>query len=349
MEANPSYELKDIRCFVQIARAGSISRAADTYSVPKSTLSHYSQTLEDALQVELFVRRRRGLELTDAGREYLDNCTAIFDSCDNAASAAQRAHSSISGSVRVIASSEFGTAIIGAAAHFLLRDNPNIDVDVKIIPNDKLIVGDFDFDCMIYVGEPPNSALMRRTLGAISYALYASPDFLARHGTPETIADIERLNGVVYMRNSVVERSRLRKDKAIAEAKPIGKFKVNDYWMTKYFTAIGSAISYLPDFFVEYEVAAGALVPVLPDWRSEKRSIYALYPAQRHRSPRVMKFVETVSREFDRIIRYPGYLLVKLQESSNDETHRGAPPPTDGNDIARLHTAPDPFPTGHGK
>ncbi|MBZ9734335.1 hypothetical protein LB534_04895 [Mesorhizobium sp. CA18] len=47
--------------------------------------------------------------------------------------------------------------------------------------------------------------------------------------------------------------------------------------MTKYFTAIGSAISYLPDFFVEYEVAAGALVPVLPDWRSEKRSIYALY------------------------------------------------------------------------
>ncbi|MBZ9900788.1 MULTISPECIES: hypothetical protein [unclassified Mesorhizobium] len=63
----------------------------------------------------------------------------------------------------------------------------------------------------------------------------------------------------------------------------------------------------------------------------------------------MMKFVETVSREFDRIIRYPGYLLVKLQESSNDETHRGAPPPTDGNDIARLHTAPDPFPTGHGK
>ncbi|WP_246674620.1 LysR family transcriptional regulator [Mesorhizobium sp. B4-1-3] len=101
-----------------------MSRAAHTYNVPKSTLSHHLQRLEDALQVQLFVRKSRGLELTDAGREYLDNCTAIFDSCENAASAAQRAHSSISGSVGVIASSEFGTAIIGAAAHFLLRDNP---------------------------------------------------------------------------------------------------------------------------------------------------------------------------------------------------------------------------------
>lgn len=127
--------------------------------------------------MELFVRKHRGLELTDAGREYLDNCVAIFDSCENAASAAQRAHSSISGSVRVLASSEFGTAIIGAATHFLLRDNPDNDIDVKIIPNDKLIVGDFDFDCMIYVGESPNSALMRRTLGAISYDFMPAPTF----------------------------------------------------------------------------------------------------------------------------------------------------------------------------
>ncbi|MBZ9991675.1 hypothetical protein LB572_31750 [Mesorhizobium sp. BH1-1-5] len=78
------------------------------------------------------------------------------------------------------------------------------------------------------------------------------------------------------MRNSVGRTLATPRGQDLAEARHIGKFKVNDYWMTKYFTAIGSAISYLPDFFIEYEVAAGALVPVPPERHWEKRSIYAL-------------------------------------------------------------------------
>ena len=54
------YELKDIRCFLSIARAGSISRAAATYNIPKATLSHHLRRLEDALHVELFVRKAKG-------------------------------------------------------------------------------------------------------------------------------------------------------------------------------------------------------------------------------------------------------------------------------------------------
>ena len=79
------YELKDISCFLWIARTGSISRAATTHNIPKATLSHHLRRLEDALQVELFVRKAKGLELTDAGKEFLDHSAAIFESCENAA------------------------------------------------------------------------------------------------------------------------------------------------------------------------------------------------------------------------------------------------------------------------
>ena len=109
------YELKDISCFLWIARTGSISRAATTYNVPKATLSHHLRRLEDALQVELFVRKAKGLELTDAGKEFLDHSAAIFDSCENAASAAQRAHSTLSGRIRIVSSSAFGTSAKAAA------------------------------------------------------------------------------------------------------------------------------------------------------------------------------------------------------------------------------------------
>src|SRR5690606_4918250 len=98
------YELRDIKSFMGIARAGSISRASLMYNIPKATLSHHLRRLEDSLQVELFVRKAKGLELTDAGKEFLDHSAIIFDSCENATNAAQRAHSEISGRIRIVAS-----------------------------------------------------------------------------------------------------------------------------------------------------------------------------------------------------------------------------------------------------
>ena len=305
------YELKDIGCFLQIARAGSMSRAAAINNVPKATLSHHLRRLEDALKVELFVRKAKGLELTDAGKEFLHHCSAIFDSCENAASAAQRAHSTIGGRIRVVGSTDFGTSIVGAAAHFFARSNPNIDFDLQMYPIDKIITGQFDFDCMIFVGEPPDSSLLRRKLGEVSYGLYASPEFIRSHKNLNSIEEISGLNGVVYLRNGIPEGWTLRNGKRTVHLEPYAKFNVNEYWMAKYFTVQGSAIGYLPNFFVKYEVAMGALVPILPEWRSDATTAYVIYPAQRHRNPRIMKLVDALCGHFEEFISQPGYSLVR--------------------------------------
>lgn len=312
------YELKDINCFVQLARAGSLARASTTYNVPKATLSYQLRRLEDALQVELFTRKANGLELTDAGKEYLTHCSRIFDLCEEAASAAQRAHSTISGKVKIASSSEFGTSIIGAAAFFVATAHPQLDFDLQMYPNDKLIAGQIDFDCMIYVGEPPDSSMMRRKMGEVSSGLYASPSFLKRFGDPKSADDIRELDGVRYMRNGIPESWQLSKGSESVTVESYPRFSVNEYWMAKYFTVEGSAIGYLPNFFVHYEVEQGALVPVLSDWRSNKSSIYIIYPAHRHRNPRVMNLVEAMCRRFDDFIRYPGYALIKRDYAGDD-------------------------------
>jgi len=283
------YELKDISCFLWIARTGSISRAATTYNVPKATLSHHLRRLEDALQVELFVRKAKGLELTDAGKEFLDHSAAIFDSCENAASAAQRAHSTLSGRIRIVSSSAFGTSLIGAAANYFAVHNPQIDFDLQMYPNDKIIAGQFDFDCMIFVGDPPSSSLMRRKMGDVSFGLYASPHFIKANGRPTAYQQINDAKGVVYMRNGLPEQWVLRNKRTVVQVTPHAKFNVNEYWMAKYFAVEGLVMGYLPDFFVRYEVEQGALQPVLPEWRSDATPVYAVYPAHRHRNPRIMK------------------------------------------------------------
>lgn len=312
------YELKDISCFLSIARAGSISRASMMYNIPKATLSHHLRRLEDALRVELFVRKAKGLELTDAGKEFLDHSALIFDSCENAVSAAQRAHSTISGRIRIVASSAFGTSLIGAAANYFAVHNPHIDFDLQLYPNDKIIAGQFDFDCMIFVGDPPSSSLLHRKMGDVSFGLYASPHFIAANGMPASCDDVNRLHGVVYIRNGLPEQWTLRNGKKVVHLKPHARFNVNEYWMAKYFAVEGLVIGYLPDFFVRYEVEQNGLVPVLPEWRSEDTPVYAIYPAHRHRNPRIMKLIDSMCAQFGDFVRQPGYRSVRIDYGQGD-------------------------------
>lgn len=306
------YELKDIRCFLSIARAGSISRASTTYNIPKATLSQHLRRLEDALQVELFVRKAKGLELTEAGREFLNHSAGIFESCENAVSAAQRAHLTMSGRIRIVASSAFGTSLIGGAAHHFATQNPHIDFDLQMYPNDKILAGQFDFDCMIFVGDPPTSSLLRRKMGKVSFGLYASPGFIKENGMPGSLDDVNRCNGVTYIRNGVPEVWRLRHGKRVVTLDPHARFNVNEYWMAKYFTVEGLVIGYLPDFFVRYEVEQAGLVPIFPQWRSDDTPVYAIYPQHRHRNPRIMKLVDSMCAQFDEFLRSPGYRAARI-------------------------------------
>ncbi|KKM01276.1 hypothetical protein LCGC14_1796040 [marine sediment metagenome] len=303
-------ELKDISAFVQITRSGSLTRAAKETGTPKATLSHGIRRLEDALGVELLVRSARGVTLTEAGRAYLENTNRIFDSCEVAASAAKRAHSSIDGKVRIAASAEFGTSILGAATLYLAREHEGLEFEIRMYSSEALVSGQLEFDCMIYIGSAPDSDHMCRKMGTVSYGLYASPQFIQTYGEPKTLADTAKLPGVEYRKHGVLENWSLRADKQEVQANYMTRFSVHDYWMAKFFCVSGVALAYLPDFFIHYEVDLGALVPVLPEMRSEEIAAWIVYPKSRNKNPRVTLVVDTLCEKFDEFVLHPGYSLI---------------------------------------
>ncbi|MBZ7927730.1 LysR family transcriptional regulator [Ensifer adhaerens] len=303
------YDLNDIHCFLQIARAGSISAAALSFNIPKATLSHSLRRLEDALQVELFVRRARGLQLTEAGDQFLANCGMIFESCENAVSAAQRAHSTLGGRLRLFASAEFGTTISGAATLAMSLAHPKIEFDIHLFPSERNMVTQNDFDCLIFVGEPPESSLLRRKMGSVSYGLYASPDFISKHGMPLVPEVVNDYDAVSYVRCGIPEEWQLSQGKSKITLKPRTKLQTNEYWMAKYFAVHGMAMGYFPDFFVKFETEQGYLSAILPEWRSDDIPVYVLYPAQRHRNPRVMSLVNVLCSQFEEFVSSPRYSL----------------------------------------
>lgn len=306
-----NYELQDIKCFLLLAEIGSISRASAVHGIPKATLSHQLSRLEDALKVQLFLRQPNGLELTEAGREYQGHCRAIFESCETAAIAAQRAHSSVHGRLRIVASAEFGTTILGAATHHVAIQNPQLDFDLQMYSNDRLIPGQIDFDCMLYVGKPPDSTLLCRKLADVSSGVYGAPAFVRSLGKLSNPADLHGVPGALYHRGGVPEIWDLHQGRASAPVKPYERYRVNQYWLAKYFAVEGSALAYLPEFFARYEVQSGFLMPVLPDWRSRKTPVYLLYRRSKHRNPRLTGLIETLCAKFNEYSAHPGYALVK--------------------------------------
>ncbi|MDP0926506.1 LysR family transcriptional regulator [Paracoccus onubensis] len=305
-------ELKDIRNFVLIARAGSLTRATMVSGVPKATLSHSIRRLEDLLEVELFLRSQRGFHLTDAGNALLDNSARVFDSIEAATSAAQRAHSSLNGKVRILGSTEFGTSIIGAATLLLAREHPGLSFETRTYPGDTPLPEPSDFDCLIFVGTAPSSDHVCRKLGNVSYRAYASPILLEKWSTPERIDDLSRMPGIEYTRKGIAEPWLLQDDDGKQAARYDIRFSVHDYWMAKFYAVSGEAVAYLPDFFVYYEVAQGSLVPLLkPPEDVDQISVWVIYGAARHKNPRVKLVVDTLCKQFSSVIHHPGYALVR--------------------------------------
>lgn len=312
-------EIKDIRYFAELARAGSLNRAAAITNTPKATLSLSLRRLEDALGVTLFLRTSKGLLLTDAGKSYLEHSTRIFDICDRATSAAQQAHSSVSGKIRIAASVEFGTSILGNATLYLTKEYPDLEFDVRVYSSNSLMTERLDFDCLIYVGSPPNSGYMCRKMGSVSYGIYAGPQYLAECDAIKDTSAIRDIPGVQYYRDGVPEPWIVSQGGKDHEVVFSNKFSVQDYWMAKYYAVSGVALAYLPDFFVNYETKSGALVPVLPHYRSGEITAYIIYPHSRHRNPRVKMVVDSICQSYETFINYPGY---SLAPQSDMEVHQ---------------------------
>ena len=309
-EMSDTADLKHIRAFVQIARAGSLTRAARDTNIAKATLSHNLRRLEDALEVELLTRSARGLVLTDAGRAYLENCNRIFESCEIAESAAQRAHNTVSGKVRIASSAEFGTSILGAASLYLAQAHSRLSFEVKMYTNQRLLTDQLDFDCMTFVGSAPDSNHLCRKMGTVSYGLYASSSFLRDFGMPQGFDDIAELNGTTYIRGGIEELWTLTRGDHEVVCRYRPRFCVQDYWMAKYYAVSGVSLAYLPDFFVHHEVKLGGLIPLMPEWRSPETAVWVVYPTRRYKNPRVKLLVDTLCEKFDQFVVHPGYSLL---------------------------------------
>ena len=175
--------------FAAIVDGGSLSAAGRHLNVPLATISRKLADLEAHLKTRLITRSTRKLELTDAGRAYLEACRQILEQVDEAERVASGAYAKVKGQLVVAAPIVFGRLHVVPVVAAFLEMHPEIDIRLRLGDRNVNLIEEH-IDVALRIGTLPDSNLIATQLGSVRRVVCASPAYLLRHGTPQSLPDL---------------------------------------------------------------------------------------------------------------------------------------------------------------
>jgi DNA-binding transcriptional LysR family regulator len=298
-------DLNDFYLFVQVADRGGFTAASRVLQIPKSTLSHRIQRLEESLNVRLFNRTSRKFGMTDAGVDFYRHAVATLREAKLAEHAVRCRLSEPSGTIRCTGGvATMQLAMTGIISDFLVQ-YPKVNLVVHACDRLVDIVGEnFDIAIKAHSGPLPDSTLVQRKLAPAPWFLFAGSNYLAANGEPQRPQDLQDHPSLFMMRTGVdpVWRLRLAKQEHKAENEFVMLLTpklLSDDWIGLLEAAIkGLGIVALPAYICCKAVKSGALRRVLPDWIAGDSTITALIPNTQGLPPSVRAFLDHLTREF---------------------------------------------------
>jgi len=283
--------LSVMETFVRIVEMGSFSAAARRMNVGQPAVSKTVWRLEERLGVRLLMRSTRGLRPTEAGQIYFERARRVLSEAAEAENAARSVNAGLEGRLRVSAGVAFGKLHLMPRLSAFLAAHPELSIDLVLEdrPIDLLEEG---IDLALRIGPLCDSALVARKIGATERLLVGSPDYFRRAGAPATPADLAAHEAVAFMLDRpdgdgwVFRRG--------GEAAPVhlsGRLRVSasEALRTAVLSGIGLAVA--SRWMFDPELASGAVLAALTDWKLPGADLWAVLPAGRLANAKTRAFV----------------------------------------------------------
>jgi len=286
-------QLSALKAFCRVVEAGSFSGAAAELNVSHTVMSKQVRQLENLLGAQLLNRTTRRLALTEAGQSYYANARRIIEDLQQADLAVTHHQATPRGTLRINAPMAFGTLDMAQWLPRFMARYPELNID--LVCNDRFVdLIDEGFDVALRLArEMPDSTLMAKRLATATTMLVASPTYLAQHGTPQTPQDLRQHNCLTYaLVPKPNEWTFTTKDDVRSSVIVNGSLQSNTGIVLRAAALAGAGIATTASFIVYKDLASGTLVPVLPSYSMRARELYAVYPQNRHLSPKVRAFID---------------------------------------------------------
>lgn len=291
----------EIELFVQVAEAGSLSRAAEALGLSNAAASRHLASLEARLGARLVERNTRRLYLTDTGQEFFTRAKTILGDLGDAESAVNATALNPTGVLRITASLSFSLNHVAPLLREYTARYPNVTVHVES-GNRYMDIIDNNIDVAIRTREvEPDSNITIRKLAETRRILTASPRYLAQHGVPKTLEDLQRHKLLIYTLANKPHEFRFTKAGKTVTLNFKGVMEANDGQILRAAALDGMGILVQPSYIVYEDIVAGRLVPLLDDWDLPRLAINLAYPSRKHLSAKVRSFIDFMAGHFEKM------------------------------------------------
>ncbi len=257
-----------------------------------------SHLLEARLGARLLSRTTRRVSPTEIGLAYYDRARRVLNDAGEADSMVTSMQSAPSGLLRISVATDFGVNHLSPVLGDFLSEFPDITVNM-VLNNRYVELISEGFDMAVRIGELEDSTLRARKLTETSKRMIASPQYLAKHGRPAKIDDLNDHKLLHYSNQASGNVWKLTAPSC--EKRQVGTagwLTVNDGQSLLNAAISGLGIAYLPSFLYAEAEAAGLVEEAIPDLPGETQGIYAVYPPGRFTQPKVRTFIDFLAHAF---------------------------------------------------
>jgi len=300
------FDLNDLYFFTVVVDRGGFSAAAVAIGVPKSRLSRHIADLERSVGTRLLQRNTRRLDMTEAGREFYDHCTKVMAQAQSAHLAMHKRTTEPVGTIRMSATVAVADWLLVDALPRFLADNPKVQVALQATNRFiDLLEEHVDLAVRGMKAEPEPSEIVQAGFCSVRWGLFASPKYLEAVGEIAQPHDLTRADALMYRSLDELEPAWRLTDSSntVQVHRPPVRLQTDNMSVLKRAALADLGICELPLYACRAELAAGSLLPVLPDLRPRHGRLAILFPSRSGMSPAVRRLVEFLKAELPPLLQ----------------------------------------------
>lgn len=289
--------LPDMAAYVAVVETGSFTKAAQQLGVTPSAVSRQVSRMENVLAVVLVERTTRRQTITAVGMTVYEQCRNMLDNAKEAVTASESTATEAKGRLRIAVPDGYARQVLEPLLLDFIQQFPEISLQVKV--TDLRIDPAYqDVDLVFTITEHPYEHLVCKTLGQVRSVLCASPDYLARHGFPDSPEALTQHQCIPLGFFDGDNHWTFKQGQRTCQVTVDGRYINNDAQMRLNAVKQGLGIAPFPDFVIADSLANGDVVPVLKDWQLKsdfQGGVHLQFPPMRFMPNKLRVFIDFIT------------------------------------------------------